>query len=764
MEIGTSTVRLAEVNKRGKTVEITKTFVFDTPDDAARDGHVRVTDAVVSAIKDGIDESGIKAKDVYFVVESTKIAFKQVELPFVQNKKMIQQMLESSFTDIFPLDEVQYHVSYVLEKVYEKNAQKMMSLSVFAIPHTLSESYYNLAVALNLNVKGLTDPNRSIIGLFPLAFKNRNVAMININEGSSTLGVSVDGNLVFNKTIPYGVNAALTQIMNSPLTMEDITVTDASELLYSQNILMKRLPSAMDENAIPEEKLRYATTVSVVSLIKSIEAAFAKFLRKENVKIDEFTLSGLGAGFAGISQLLSNTFGIPVKIIQQEGNLRINQMAADDVMLLSCYPCVGAAIDQANFFTALERAGGDMAKKRKLDKLFIFTGVLVFIACFAYSGYTYLQANLKYQDVYSENTRLKKHVQELRDLGVEIAYNNYTTAISYNEEVIKLYNLTKSGNEDMTVFLHELESILPITARVQSLTITPETASVSVVCEDRYVAAGVLHLIRNMDTITNMECNGVSESNKTGENSFIVNLTLKTTEMREQEEAEKEDQNGDTGEGNEDDKLDENESETDEENSSQEPDDTDKFLTEIAEINTTNDISKFLVGEEEWNVQTIGLEFIKNKGFRSDTNFFMTANEAIAISGLIYSNESGIDFGVIEGHDNVIYGIKVNTDKITFYNGVKVGMLIDDALKTLNVDGLEMMDGYIIIKSEQNTLLLVADFDDNYIDDIYLLNNTFFDANDSNENVEYGTEETNESTDVGYTEEETMETEEGGNN
>ena len=78
MEIGTSTVRLAEINKRGQTVEITKTHVFDTPDDATKDGKVRVSDSVVAAIRDGIDDSGITATDAYFVVESTKILYKQL--------------------------------------------------------------------------------------------------------------------------------------------------------------------------------------------------------------------------------------------------------------------------------------------------------------------------------------------------------------------------------------------------------------------------------------------------------------------------------------------------------------------------------------------------------------------------------------------------------------------------------------------------------------------------------------------------------------
>ena len=534
MEVGTSTVRLAEVVKRGKSIEVTKTFVFDTPDDATKDGKVRVSDVVVSAIRDGIDESGIKATDVYFVVESTKILFKQVEIQKVPNRQ-IQTTLELSFTDHFPVDETLYHVSYVKEKEYEKNGQKWLALDVFAIPNDLSESYYNLAVSLGLNAKGLTDPSRSLISLFPDLFKNRNVAMVNINESVSTLTISVDGDMIFNKTIPYGVYSTLRQVMNSPLTLDTLDVTGASELLYTRNILMKQMPDGILNEDDEEEKLRYAATTSIMSLVKAIEATFTAVLSKENIQIQEFHLSGLGAGFAGISQLLTYEFGIPVTVVQQEGNLKVNPLAADDTILLSCYPCVGAALDAANFFTEMEKAGGEIAKRKQIDRMFIFVGALVCVASFGFGSWKWLDANLRKQDVYDENVRLTRRVQELRDLGVEIAYNDYMTALSYNEEVNVLYDETCSGNEDMTTFLAELELLLPKTAKVSAMTLTPGSANVSFLCDNKFVAAGVLHLLRNMDTIHSMDCPGVSELENSDIIAFNASFSLKSTADRKAE-------------------------------------------------------------------------------------------------------------------------------------------------------------------------------------------------------------------------------------
>lgn len=534
MEIGTNMVRLAEVAKKSNGVEILRTYVFDVPDDCTKDGKVRLTDEVIIAIKDGIYNSGIKADDVYFVVESTKILFKQVEIPKV-NKNQIQNTLDLSFNDIFPVDEQLYHISYVLEKTYEKNGQKMMALDVFAVPNDLSSSYYDLSVALGLNAKGLTDPSRSIISLFPATFKGRNIAMVNIGENSSTLTITLDGDMVFNKTVGVGVADTIKLVADSPLSAEGTSLTTAAEFLFDQNILYKQMPEGVANPHSEEEILRYGTTRSIQQLVNVIESTFTAFLQKERITIQEFQLSGLGAGFSGISHLLTNSFGIPVSIIQQDGKLKINKTCADEPLLLSTYPAAGALIDSANFFTAEERAGGNVAHNKQVDKVILVIGVLSCLGSGTLSAASLLTANAALQEVQDEKNLINRHIEEMRALGAEKDYNDYELACAYEEEVLKLYEQTRTVNEDMCVFLEELEMLLPTAARVRTIDLNPTSANVAFICEDKYIAAGVLHRLRNMTTVSNFNCSGVSQDEKTNEMSFTCDFTLKTTEERRAE-------------------------------------------------------------------------------------------------------------------------------------------------------------------------------------------------------------------------------------
>lgn len=726
MEVGTSTVRLAEVSKMGKKVQITKVHVFDTPDDATKDGKVRVSDSVVSAIKDGIDDSGIKATDVYFAVESTKILFKQVELPLVPKNK-IQSTLDLAFSDIFPVDETLYHLSYVFEKKYQKNGQWMMALDVFAIPNDLSESYYNLSVALGLNAKGLTDTSRSMISLFPDSFKNRNIAMVNINENSSTLTITVDGDMVFNKTIPHGVYNAVQHIMNSPLTMDGIEFNDAIGHLYTQNILMRRIPDTIPEQCSNEERLKYDVTMSVVQMVKTIEATFAAFLSKANIQINEFHLSGLGAGFGGITQLLEYEFGIPVTVVQQDGNLSIHPSAADEPLLLSCYPCAGAAIDAANFFTAAEKAGGEIAAKKRIDRLFIFVGVIVCLVSLGYSAYSIINANIALQNAQIENSRLEKKVQELRDRGVEVAYNNYNSAISYNEEVLNLYDETRSGNEDMVVFLEELETMLPMSARVSALTITPKSATVSFVCEDKFVAAGVLHLLRNMKTTHSMECNGVSEVENSTEIAFTCEFTLKSTAERNPTKPD-------------------DDTEVDTPDVPDVPVEDDTKLVISTNKNTTVDISKLSFGEQSFMLSDLTLDKLQELGYAASGTMYMADNKAISMIGRVFTDALGVEINITETATNTIDVICVENDSVKFVGGVHAGMSISDALSALSSAGIEITNSnYLIVKNDTHALVLCKNIDGSTVESIYLFTASALEQlDDGNNNTEIETPEIND--------------------
>lgn len=533
MHIGERIIRLAEIQVNNKLTTINKIHTFDIPDDATKDGKVRVSDEVVTAIRAGLAESEILSKDVYFAIESSRILFKSVEIPAVADK-MIQSTLTLSITDLFNVDDSLYHISYIKRGTIVKDERKLLALEVFAVPNDISESYYNLAVALGLSPKGITDTSHSVLTLLNEEFQNRNVATVNLEESTATLAIIVNGEMVFHKTIPNGISPAIDKVREHAAKQGgSLNATEAVEQLYTNNILLERMPEELMDTS-ETGRIRHETTLSLGKLIKNIDLAFTQFLQKEqNIRIQEIVITGLGGGIANISKLMAREFNVTVKVFQTGQNIVINRAIANEVLLISSFPLAGSVKDKTNFFTQGEKAGGEVVKKKKMDTAMFIGGAIVMVIGLGYGAYTTITSNLEYSAAKTENTKLNTHVDQLRALGVEAQYQAYTTAFSYNEEIKNLYKETESVNKDMIVFLQELEQNTPVGTTVVRMEMTPSRAEVMFASTNQYITAGTLHLIRNMRTINGMDCPGVGMDDQTGVYTYRVEFSLKSSEELE---------------------------------------------------------------------------------------------------------------------------------------------------------------------------------------------------------------------------------------
>lgn len=530
MQVGEHIIRLAEIQVSGKVTQISKIYTFDIPDEATKDGKVRLSDEVVTSIRAGLIESNILTKDVYFAIESSRILFKSVEIPYVADK-LIQSTLTLSLTDLFNVDDSLYHISYVKRGTLVKDEKKMLALEVFAVPNDVSESYYNLAVALGLSPKGVTDTSHSVLTLLNEEFQNRNVATVNLEESTATLAIISNGEMIFHKTIPHGIAPAMEVVRKYAREQGgSLNFTESVEQLYTNNILLEKIPEELVDFS-ESGRIRHETTISLTKLIKNIDLAFTQFLQKEQgIRIQEIVVTGLGGGIANISKLMAREFNVTVKVFQAGKNILIGNTVANEVLLISSFPLAGSVKDQTNFFTLGEKAGGEVVKKKKIDTALFWGGLLVMVGGLGYGAYTTITANLAYTEAESENKRVKTHVDQLRALGIETKYAAYTSAFSYNEEIKNLYLETESVNDDMTIFLQEVEMNTPIGATITAMEILPTVAEISITTNDQYIAAGTLHLFRNMRTVNGMECKGVVQDEITGECMFTVTFMLKTAE------------------------------------------------------------------------------------------------------------------------------------------------------------------------------------------------------------------------------------------
>ena len=541
LEIGQSLVRGAEVEKAGSTTRVSNMFVFEMPEDAARDGKIRVSNEVVAAFRAELRKRHIKAKDVSFAVESTRILYKQLEIPEVP-LKLVQETLNLSFSDHFPaVDETLYHISYIIENKVVKNGKTMMRLDAFAVPNDLSESYYNFAIALGMNIKSLCDSSHCNVTIFQSELRNTNSIVIGLNETTTSFAIVTHGDMIYSKTIPCGISEACDLVKGYMTKHQAAGANPVDGIavlkeLYTKPLLQRYMPNS-SVGATEEEQLKNSVTLALAPILQGIESNVSAFLAKQNLALNELVVTGFGAGMYGISPLLSSVFKLSVKVVQSSPNVVYsNQALKTDPLLLAALNITGTAIDLSNLLTTVERQGGARAVQRRIDRLFVLGGLTIAITACAIGGVKWMKAWEKNLATQKTQQTLEQQIQVLQEAGAQEAYDTYSDVLSYNTEVHNLYNNTMSGNEDITTFLEELESDLPESAYVMAMTLSPSAATATVWCENKYVAAGVLNKLRNMDSITAMDCPGVYEAEQDKEAlMFQASFTLKSTADREAE-------------------------------------------------------------------------------------------------------------------------------------------------------------------------------------------------------------------------------------
>lgn len=100
IEVEASQVRVAEIEVRGKKGRIFNCFCIPAPQGAVEDGQIRDTKSLAEVLREELSQRKIKTKKVYFATGSTRIASREVRIPFVRQtgfRVSSRQMLQIIF-------------------------------------------------------------------------------------------------------------------------------------------------------------------------------------------------------------------------------------------------------------------------------------------------------------------------------------------------------------------------------------------------------------------------------------------------------------------------------------------------------------------------------------------------------------------------------------------------------------------------------------------------------------------------------------------
>lgn len=309
MDIGTSSVKLMDVRKKGSK---TKLLSFDAellPDQAVIDGDIVNRDAVTASISHLLDRQQIKAKgrQAMLTISGGPIVVRRMNT-VVYNEADIAEQLYDEAKQIFhhDMEDMYFRYSPIESKLLHNNNER--AFIIVAARVGVIENYVQVIKDLNLKASVIDCDILCLTNVYneinPYS-DGLNIIM-NIGASKTQLAFTYQGEFIFNREFQLG-GQAFTDAISSQL---DVNRENAEN--------MKISASNGDANAI--SYVKPAISEPIEQFVSELNSTLAFFKQNEELAnnlgaINSVYVSGGAASTLGLAQAISAGIHVPVRLI-----------------------------------------------------------------------------------------------------------------------------------------------------------------------------------------------------------------------------------------------------------------------------------------------------------------------------------------------------------------------------------------------------------------------------------------------------------------
>lgn len=481
IDITNESVTIIEATASAKKgTMIHNAVIFETPENSYEDGFIKDASSLASAIRDQLSANGISNKNAIFVLTSTKIVNREVMVPQVGDKKL-KGLIKANATEYFPVNIEDYIVSHhVLETVA---AEKQCRVLVVAAPVNMVRSYYDLASMAGLKVQALDYVGNSMLQLIKTQTSASSTTMvIQLGSESSILNIVKGDTLLLQRTVPYGTNAVVAEVMEE----RNCDAATAMTLLQNERLITVDF----DDNA-PTGAFRY--------LMNNIGRVMDYYASKNPDKpIDDVYLSGDGALIRGIEGLFKIQLNVTTKVMDNLYNVKfdssINMQIYNPVYLIAS---IGAALEPMNFELNESKSKDSAGLSLGDSKIPLMVLVIVVVACGAGIVFTSMQKSNAQNEVDSLNQK----ITAIQD--VEQIISQYEASKAKVDDIQTLYNMTAANNENLLNLITELEKRMPNGISISNIAANEDGINFTAVASDKKQIAVFTQQLKQIGCIVN---------------------------------------------------------------------------------------------------------------------------------------------------------------------------------------------------------------------------------------------------------------------
>ena len=524
IEITNESITIVEVSPSTKKQTVVhNALIFETPEDTYEDGMLRDVEKIASTIREQLDANGITNKNAIFILSSTKAVNREVLIPEVKENK-VKGIVAANASEYFPVNIEDYIVSHsILEHVVNEDKSKQLKLMVVAAPIAMVKGYYELGSMLGLTVQAVDYVGNSMLQLIKTQTSSTMTTMvIQLGSESTILNIVKGDTLLLQRTVPYGTNAVVTEVMDE----KGVDATTAMTLLQNERMITVDF----DDNA---------ATGAFRYLINNVGRVIDYYVAKNPDKpIDDVFLTGDGALIRGIDGLFKIQLNIQTKVMDSLYNVKfdpkIDLKIYNPVYLISP---IGAAFAPMGFRpTEAKTKGANSADYMKYGVGVLIAGAVIAIGS---SAITMLVKN----NAQSEQDNLNAQISAIADIDQIISEHDEVMA-KYSD-IKTMYDQTKTLNENFSMLFDELEKNQPKDIAITSYSSADADITMEGTAKNYDAIAKLVIQLKKIECIDDVFVSEISTEvdEETGEEISVFSLTAVFVSMDEEDEATLDEQN-----------------------------------------------------------------------------------------------------------------------------------------------------------------------------------------------------------------------------
>lgn len=480
IEIRSRLTRVVELDVKKGCPKIYGYCCFDTPEGTIEDGDLVYSQSFADLLRENLKKNHIISRKAVFIVNSGRIAVREVQIPFVKQKR-IRSMILANASEYFPVDISQYEIGIRMLDTIEEGEKKQYRLNLLAMPQDIMKAHQKLAEAAGLTFVGMDYEGSSMVQAALKEKSEQLCAYVNIDEDSAMVVVCENQKVRLQRTVKYGVAEVLDRLRERESGAQE-TLLDTLVYASRQDCLDSEITEALEP------------------LIGNIERILAYFTSQNNNRsLEQVYVSGIGAKICGLSKLMEAELGYPVGTMASLGEkVSLSLSKQEDFSTVAYVTCIGGALHpvfQGEFFeTKAAQEKGEADPKKGIRTAAICCVVMV-TAALALTAIPLVQGRLLQK-------RKAELEQQIAAYGsIQLQYDSCEQAKAELTELQQLLASTERRTEQLVAFIEELEQKMPAEINTLTLSAAPDGITMTVRVGSKAAAAKVLAELRTFHSI-----------------------------------------------------------------------------------------------------------------------------------------------------------------------------------------------------------------------------------------------------------------------